>query len=113
VPSFNHGSVIIGFGPHITDLGFNSGNMFKNSFSLFDQIEREFDKQLHHEGHEGFKQKEAPDELLRLKHENEMDRFRLVQEERKLHVEQKHLDGLARVEMGLIVLIVMLVFAII
>jgi len=44
VPSFGHSSVIVGFGPHITDLGFNSGNLFKNSFNLFDEIEKEFDK---------------------------------------------------------------------
>jgi len=108
--------MIIGFGPHITDLGFNSGNMFKNSFNIFDQIEKEFDKNIHrHEGalgeHERFHQKDD-DELRRLKTENTMDSFRLEMEGRKLHITEKKINDLAHIEIGLIVLIVLLVVVI-
>jgi len=90
--------------------------MFKNSFNIFDQIEREFDKNLHHpEGslgeNERFHQK-GDDELRRLKTENTMDAFRLEMEGRKLHVTEKKINSLAHIEIGLIVLIVLLVVVI-
>jgi len=59
IPTHAQGSYIVNFGPHITDLGFQSGNMFKDSFSLFDRIQEVFEKSINAEGGLHSKQRQS------------------------------------------------------
>eukprot|EP00341_Mesodinium_pulex_P003679 CAMPEP_0116896792 /NCGR_PEP_ID=MMETSP0467-20121206/5953_1 /TAXON_ID=283647 /ORGANISM="Mesodinium pulex, Strain SPMC105" /LENGTH=81 /DNA_ID=CAMNT_0004568151 /DNA_START=864 /DNA_END=1109 /DNA_ORIENTATION=+ len=81
--------------------------MFKNSFDIFDKIEKEMEGHMgigglggmHHEGHGAFHHKGGEEEeLRRLKNENAGDHFRLMQEEHRLHSAQKELHHMANLE---------------
>jgi len=132
VPSFNSGSMIVGFGPHTNDLGFNGGNIFRQSFNLFDELQRKImqKENMVHDPmgereefggignllgeHGGFHRRDNEDaELMRLKQDKGVHTLLLLEEESRVHKVRAREQTLENLEIGLITLIVVLLVLIV